>query len=431
MPAGRSWGGYPQAQQRVVRIERRDATLPDTQEPMLAYGNGRSYGDSCLNDGGVLLHTRGLDRFIAFDAQRGVLRCEAGVLLSEILDFAVPRGWMLPVLPGTQFVTVGGAIANDVHGKNHHRVGSFGEHVLRFELLRSDGTRRECSRAENADWFQATIAGLGLTGLVTWAELQLQPSVGPWVRAESLPFRGVATFLEMSRESELTHEYVVAWIDCGSGSGSGRGLLQRANPVPHAAPASKKRRWSVPLTPPLSLVNRLSVRLFNNMYYALGARSAPPRRQDYRAFLFPLDAVENWNRIYGPRGFLQFQCVVPEAAARDTLGAIIQRISQSGCASFLAVLKRMGDRPASGMLSFPRAGVTLAVDFPMQGTSTLRLLDALGELVADAGGALYPAKDACMRPAHFQNAFPNWKSMSDFLDPRFSSGFWRRVTETA
>ena len=431
MPAGRSWGGYPAARQRIVRIERRDAPLPVTPEPILAYGNGRSYGDACLNDGGVLLHTRGLDRFIAFDAQRGILRCEAGVLLSEILDFALTRGWILPVLPGTQFVTVGGAIANDVHGKNHHRVGSFGEHVLRFELLRSDGSRRECSRLENADWFRATLAGLGLTGLVTWAELQLQPSVGPWVGAQALPFRGVAAFLDLSRESEITHEHVVAWIDCGSGRGAGRGLLQRANPLQNTASPTRRKRWSVPLTPPLSLVNRLSVRLFNNVYYALGARTAAPRRQDYRDFLFPLDAVENWNRIYGPRGFLQFQCVVPEAAAQDTLDAIIRRVSESGSASFVAVLKRMGDRPASGMLSFPRAGVTLAVDFPMQGAPTLRLLDALGELVADVGGALYPAKDACMRPAHFQQAFPNWAAMGAYLDPRFSSSFWRRVTETA
>jgi len=431
MSAGHSWGGYPQVEQRIVRVERRDAPLPAIQESLLAYGNGRSYGDVCLNDGGVLLHTRGLDRFIAFDAQRGILRCEAGVLLSEILDFAMPRGWVLPVLPGTQFVTVGGAIANDVHGKNHHRVGSFGEHVLRFELLRSDGSRRECSREDHADWFHATVAGLGLTGLVTWAELQLQPSLGPWVLAESLPFRGVSAFLDLSRESEITHEHVVAWIDCGTGSGAGRGLLQRANPHHHAAPAARRRRWSVPFAPPLSLVNRLSVRLFDNLYYARGARSTALRRQDYRRFLFPLDAVENWNRIYGPRGFLQFQCVVPEAAAQDTLDAIIRRISQSGSASFLAVLKRMGERSVCGMLSFPRPGVTLAVDFPMQGTPTLRLLDALGELAAQAGGALYPAKDACMRPAHFQQAFPNWSAMPPFLDPRFSSSFWRRVTETA
>lgn len=427
---GRSWGGYPRVRQRIVRLERRDAPLPAGTERLLAHGNGRSYGDVCLNADGTLLHTRGLDRFIAFDAEAGLLRCEAGVLLGEILDLIVPRGWFLPVLPGTQFVTVGGAIANDVHGKNHHRVGSFGHHVLRLELLRSDGQRLECSADEHATLFAATIGGLGLTGLVTWAELRLQRVPSPWLQAETLPFRGLDEFLALSTASADSHAHTVAWIDC-TARDAARGLFFRANAVPASRAEPRRGRWSVPFTPPLSLVNRPGVRLFNALYHALHARRRAPRLCHYRPYFFPLDAVAHWNRIYGPRGFLQHQCVVPTAAAPQALDEILQRVARDGGGSFLAVLKQFGDQAAPGLLSFARPGITLALDFPLRGAATLRLLDALDRVVAAAGGAVYPAKDARMAGADFRRFFPAWERLVPLVDPRFSSSFWRRVTENA
>jgi len=217
MPVGTSWGRYPPvAAQAVVPLRWRDAQLPTLESYMLAYGNGRSYGDSCTNAGGTLLHTRGLDRFIAFDPSTGVLRCEAGVLFSEIIDLIVPKGWFLPVTPGTKFITVGGAIANDVHGKNHHRAGTFGEYVRRFELLRSDGARIECSPDENAPLFRATVGGLGLTGVITWAEFALQPISNPWMAIENRRFGDLREFLQLSAESERDFAYTVAWVDCAA-----------------------------------------------------------------------------------------------------------------------------------------------------------------------------------------------------------------------
>lgn len=426
----RSWGGYPRVRQEVLPLSRRDAALPAGNGTLLAHGNGRSYGDVCLNAGGTLLHTRGLDRFIAFDPDAGVLRCEAGVLLGEILDLIVPHGWFLPVLPGTQFVTVGGAIANDVHGKNHHRVGSFGHHVLRLELLRSDGQRLECSPHEHAALFAATVGGLGLTGLVTWAELRLQRVSSPWLQAETLPFRGLEEFLALSAASAASHDHTVAWIDC-TARGAAPGLFFRANAQPATRAEPRRRRWSVPFTPPLSLVNRPGVRLFNTVYRAVHAQRRAPRLCHYRPYFFPLDAVTHWNRIYGPRGFLQHQCVIPTDVAPQALAEILQRVARDGGGSFLAVLKQFGDQSAPGLLSFARPGITLALDFPLHGATTLRLLDTLDRVVADAGGAVYPAKDARMAGADFRRFFPAWESMHAHIDPRFSSSFWRRVTEDA
>jgi FAD/FMN-containing dehydrogenase len=428
---GASWGRYPRtATQTIVPLRWRDAALPAVDGSMLAYGNGRSYGDSCTNDGGTLLYTRDLDRFIAFDPHGGVLRCEAGVLFSDILDLVVPHNWFLPVTPGTKFITVGGAIANDVHGKNHHRAGTFGEHVRCFELLRSDGSRLQCSRSENADLFRATIGGLGLTGLITWAEFALHPIAHPSMSVENLRFTSLREFLALSAESESTHEYAVAWIDCAAGSTLGRGVFTRAN---HASSASNgqrntaRRRWRMPFTPPVSLINRSSLRAFNALYFH---RNRPAREeQHYDAYFYPLDAIADWNRMYGPRGFLQYQCVVPMSCAEGSLTELLLEIGRSRTGSFLAVLKVFGARPPAGILSFARAGTTLALDFPNHGQETLDLLERLDDIVSAAGGAVYPAKDARLRHARFVRYFPAWEAMLPHVDPRFSSGWWRRVME--
>jgi FAD/FMN-containing dehydrogenase len=424
-----SWGRYPRATQRVARIVSRDDALPAISGLMLPHGLGRSYGDSCLNPGGTLLATRGLARFIAFDPATGVLRCEAGTSLAEILDLVVPQGWFVAVTPGTRFVTVGGAIANDVHGKNHHVAGSFGHHVRAFELLRSDGVRMECTPESNVDWFDATIGGLGLTGLITWAEIQLRRIPGPAVEVESLKFGRLDDFFEHSSRSAATHEYTVAWIDClAQGASLGRGHFLRADHVPATA-LPPRRILSMPFTPPVSLVNRLTLRPFNALYYH---RQRGPRRwstQHYLPYFYPLDGIAQWNRMYGPRGFLQHQCVVPPENARDAIAAMLGEIGRSGRGSFLAVLKEFGDRPSRGWLSFPRRGTTLALDFPNAGPDLFALLDRLDAIVASARGAIYPAKDARMSAASFRRAFPRWEAFAAYVDPRFSSGLWRRVME--
>lgn len=430
---GRSWGHYPVTQESVVAVSDRRAPLPGSELPMLPLGNARSYGDSCLNDGGVLLASRGLDHFIAFDPGSGILTCEAGVLFSDILDLVVPQGWFLPVTPGTRFVTVGGAIANDVHGKNHHRAGSFGHHVLALELLRTDGSRLRCSPDENMGWFDATIGGLGLTGFITWASIQLRRVAGPWMSTESHRFDNLAEFFTLSSESDHDYEYTVSWIDCAArGKGLGRGLFSRGNHAPSKPdrqPGASKRRLAIPVTPPVSLINPLSLRIFNQLYYRRQRTRVVHATAHYEPFFYPLDGIAQWNRIYGPRGFLQYQCVVPPSAAEAATTELVGTISASGTGSFLAVLKQFGGRSSRGMLSFPRPGTTLALDFPNDGPSTFTLLERLDDIVSAAGGAVYPAKDARMSGEHFRRYFPRWEAFSRFIDPGMSSSFWRRVME--
>ena len=396
---------------------------------MLPFGNGRSYGDSCLNDGGLLLDARGLDRLISFDVERGVLRCEAGVMLSDILELAVPRGWFLPVSPGTKFVTVGGAIANDVHGKNHHCAGTFGCHVRQFELLRSDGSRRLCSKSENPEWFSATIGGLGLTGVILWAELELHRVHGPTMAIETMRFADLKEFFRLTDESDANFAYTVAWVDCASrGKALGRGIFTRGN---HAGSDANPTRapgdgLGVPVELPGTLVSNTVVRTFNAWYYH---RPRPRfRHVHYDTFFYPLDRIQNWNRIYGPRGFLQYQCVVGLENGREAVHELLSRIATAGGGSFLAVLKVFGRIRSPGLLSFPRPGITLALDFPNRGSPTMHLLDRLDEIVRDSRGAVYPAKDARMSAASFQHYFPNWRSFCEYRDPGFSSSFWRRVT---
>jgi FAD/FMN-containing dehydrogenase len=427
-----SWGRFPKATHDVVRMNWRDTALPpDSGKSLLPFGNGRSYGDSCLNDQGILVDTRGLDRFMAFDPKTGTLRCEAGVLLSEILELVVPHGWFLPVTPGTQFVTIAGAVANDVHGKNHHRAGTLGRHVNCFELLRSDGTRLQCSSVENPDWFHATIGGLWLTGLITWVELQLKAISGPLVDQEIIRYGRLEEFFRLSRESDATYEYTVAWIDCAAtGASRGRGLFIRGNGAKGGQDRPAKASGaplSVPFDAPFALVNGLSLRLFNALYYRKQLQERVRSTVHYAKFFYPLDAIGAWNRIYGSNGLLQYQCVIPHRHAEAAIPEILGQIAGAGTGSFLAVLKVFGDLPSPGLLSFPRPGATLALDFPNEGKRTFDLLDRLDAIAMAAEGALYPAKDARMSPDTFRRSFPNWQQLEPFIDPRFSSSFWRRV----
>ena len=286
--------------------------------------------------------------------------------MRDIQRLMIPRGWMLPVTPGTQLVTVGGAIANDVHGKNHHRVGSFGDHVAEIRLLRTDGETIVCGPDQKPDWFAATVGGLGLTGVIIETSLQLRRVAGPWLDTETQPYQNLEEFFALADGSEEGWEHTVSWIDCISGGG-GRGIFMRGNHVEPrmaaAEPAGKK--LSVPFVPPVSLINRLSLRPFNTAYYHLQSfKGRAQSRAHYEKFFYPLDNILNWNRIYGPRGFYQYQSVVPRAVGKDAVEAMLKEIANAGDGSFLAVLKTFGNRQSVGMLSFPQPGVTLALDFP-------------------------------------------------------------------
>jgi FAD/FMN-containing dehydrogenase len=416
----------------ALQITDRAARLPEFKGTALPYGSGRSYGDSCLNGGGTLLRTNTLDRFLAFDRNRGELCCEAGTRLDTILDLIVPQGWFLPVTPGTSQVTVGGAIANDVHGKNHRLAGSFGDHLIEFELLRSDGERRRVRPGDAEGWFAATVGGLGLTGLITWARLRLRPIRSPLMACETTRFGHLDEFFALSRTRGARAEHAVAWIDClARGAALGRGHFITADhagamPDPPNAP---RHRLNVPLTPPISLINRLTLRPFNALYFRRRPAGTRCAIEHYRRYFYPLDSIRQWNRIYGPRGFLQYQCVIPPTQAPAAIAALMREISASGCGSFLAVLKEFGERRATGLMSFPRPGTTLALDFPNGGPSLLTLLSRLDAIVIETGGAIYPAKDARMSPSCFRAGFPEWETFSRYVDPRFSSSFWRRMAE--
>lgn len=431
MAAYVSWGRYPYQSQQGIDLQWLSDALPSS-EVFLPQGNARSYGDSCMNQGGPVLSTRFLRRFLDFNPETGVIRCEAGVQLADILAVAEPQGWFLPVTPGTKFATVAGSVANDVHGKNHHLEGTFGCHVLQFELLRSDGERLRCSPNENQSWYNATIGGLGLTGLITWVELQLKKVPSSAINIETIKYGTLNEFFRLSSESEKDFEYTVAWIDClASGSSLGRGHFIRGNhaKVTQPKPVRSERQLSVPLAPPISPVNGATVKAFNWLYYHRQRTLNKFDTVHYDPFFYPLDAINHWNLMYGPKGFLQYQCVIPvensEAATREML----ERIAAAKSGSFLVVLKMFGDVPSPGMLSFPRPGATLALDFPYQGNKTMRLFDELDRVVVQAGGAIYPAKDAHMKGEHFKLFYPKWEEFLQFKDPKISSSFWRRVMD--
>ena len=432
-----SWGHYPKIQTELVRpaFSREELTdLSAIKGSVLPYGYGRSYGDSCMNDVGVGLDCRFLNRLLAFDDKNGLLRCEAGVRLDEILDIIVPRGWFLPVTPGTKFVSVGGAIANDIHGKNHHKAGTFGCHVTCFELLRSDGERLICSPTENVEWYQATIGGLGLTGLILWAEFKLKPITNAFIDEEQILFSSIDEFFELTALSDKDYEYTVSWVDClNAGKNLGRGHFMRGNHS-HSKylsnqPAKSKLPLQIPFEPPSGLVNSFTMKAFTIAYYHTQLAKRVSKVIPYEPFFYPLDAIKDWNRAYGPSGFLQYQCSVPFNDNYRAIKEIIGRIGDSGEGSFLVVLKTFGDIKSPGMLSFPRPGVTLAIDFPFKGQSTLSLLEGLDKIVRANGGAVYPAKDARMSAENFQHFYPNWREFAKYIDPKFSSNFWRRVTQ--
>ena len=431
-----SWGRVLRARHAVARPQWRDelsalvAEGSAADRKLLAVGLGRSYGDSGLNPDGAVIAMPGLDRAIAFDPVTRLLRADAGISFDALLRLLVPRGFFLPVKPGTRFVTLGGAIANDVHGKNHHGAGTLGRWVRRLGLVRSDGSETQLGPDDVSGLFVATIGGLGLTGVIAWAELEVIPIASAMMDVETVPFSGLDEFFALAAESDVAFDYTVAWVDClAKGSALGRGIFSRAR---HAAagPLTAGKTGQGPSLPcdlPAFMLNGMTVRAFNALYYWNGRCKTGRATIPYTPFFYPLDAIGGWNRLYGRRGLYQYQSVVPPETARDATRAMLEAISAAGQGSFLAVLKTFGAKPSPGMLSFPRPGTTLALDFANRGVSTLALMERLDAIVREAGGRLYPAKDGRIPAAMFRAGYPNWEDFARHVDPSFSSAFWRRI----
>jgi len=430
-----SWGNYPHAPQSGLPCHWQADIGPQWQQLIeshgttLPFGNGRSYGDSCLAGSDHVLQLRPLNRFIEADWENGEVCAEAGVTLGEILQLAIPRGWFLPVTPGTRHVTLGGAVANDVHGKNHHRRGTFAHSLVCFELHRSVQSPMVCSLRENPQWFAATIGGLGLTGVITWVRIRLRRIQSSLIDSTRVRFDCLDDFFALSTEMDARHEYSVAWIDClASGNAQGRGCFTAGDHCEtEGLEVAARRSLPVPIRPPVSLVNPLTLKLFNHLYWKRQSANRQYRKVAYSSFFYPLDNIEYWNRIYGRKGFQQFQCVLPASVAAAALAELLKSIARSGSGSFLAVLKRCGDIPSPGWLSFPMPGTSLALDFPQNTELATKLLPRLDAIVRDAGGRLYPAKDAHMSGSDFRQAYPAWKQLEAMRDPTLISRFWQRV----
>jgi FAD/FMN-containing dehydrogenase len=407
------------------------ALMRDTQ--YLCYGQGRSYGDSCLPSGGTALLMSPLNKLQSFDAKTGLITAEAGLSFEALLDFIVPHGWFVPVTPGTKYVTLGGAIANDIHGKNHHKRGTLGCHVKELEVLRSNGETIICSPTREAEFFAATVGGLGLTGVITVCTLQLIPIASAFVDAETIKTTGLEDFFTLEDESARDWEYSMSWIDCmAHGKKRGRGIFFRGNHAKNGNPAAEfagQAKWkvAVPLQAPSWVLNRWSIRAFNELYYQQQQTRVKKGRLPIDPFFYPLDKILHWNRLYGQHGLLQYQFVL-DSNRHQELTEIFDIIAQSGMGSFLAVLKKFGDIRSPGMLSFPRDGYTLTLDFQNQGPRSEALFKKLDAIVLRAGGRLYPAKDAMMSPELFQSGYPLWREFSRFVDPKFTSQFWQRVS---
>ena len=437
------WGRYPVESCHVFRPEKRseiaDTLASGLQSSYIPRGLGRSYGDAALNEGaGVIWHVL-LNRFLSFDSASGVLECEGGVSLAEIIQYFLPRGWFLPVTPGTKFVTVGGAIAADIHGKNHHKDGSFSNFTLDFRLLTPTGEVLLCSPAEHPDVFWATVGGMGLTGNILSARLRLRRVDSAYVFVDFHQAPNLEDALATMEASDDRYDYSVAWIDgLASGKAMGRSVLMRGNHAMEAELPARFRhvlatptvpQWNLFLDFPSGTLNRLTVKAFNTAYYAVH-HTAPRQLVNFEKFFYPLDAINHWNRMYGKRGFVQYQIALPQASGRAGLRTILDRLARSGRASFLAVLKRFGDA-GPGLLSFPLRGYTLALDIPVA-RGLVPFLHELDRMTLDHGGRIYLAKDAALRAEDFAAMYPkleSFRAIQRNLDPKrlMSSSMARRL----
>jgi FAD/FMN-containing dehydrogenase len=444
------WGRYPVTPCHVFRPEKRHevaATLASGLQPSyIPRGLGRSYGDAALNENaGVIWHVL-LNRFLAFDGPSGILECEGGVSLEEIIEYFLPRGWFLPVTPGTKFVTVGGAIAADIHGKNHHKDGSFSNFVLDLRLLTATGEILVCSPKAHPEIFWATVGGMGLTGIILSARVKLRRVDSAYVWVDFHQAANLEAAMAAMDAGDERYDYSVAWIDAlATGKSMGRSVLMRGNHAPaselparlrnlaygirNGQPLPTEPKWNLFFDLPSIALNRLSIQAFNSAYYAVH-KTASRQLVNFEKFFYPLDAINHWNRMYGKRGFVQYQIALPQACGRAGLRTILDRLSRSGRASFLAVLKRFGDA-GPGLLSFPFRGYTLALDIPAA-PGLVPFLRELDRMTLDYGGRIYLAKDAVLRAEDFAAMYPqleSFRALQRQLDPQrlLSSSMARRL----
>jgi FAD/FMN-containing dehydrogenase len=427
----KSWGLLDYKPTRVLEFANFPLTPEGTTtmtQKFVVLGAGRSYGDVGLNPGGLGMSTVHLNKFLSFDDESGILECEAGVLIRDIQSTFCSRGWISPVTPGTSFVTVGGAIANDVHGKNHQAMGSFGNHVLELTLSKTNGEVLVCSDTQNPALFKATIGGLGLTGVILSAKIKLAKIPSAWVQSEKKIFPNLSRFFESSRDWETDFESSVSWFDCST-SKAGRGAFIGGNHVYTNKPTPRVPKSGIefPFTPPFSIVNRFSLSTLNRAYFASQKLTEGRRLESMWDFYYPLDSIRHWNRAYGPRGFYQYQSVVPMVVAEDSTKEMIKIISKSNSGSFLAVLKTFGSIRSKGMLSFPMEGVTLALDFPNNGSKTEQLFKELDRVVLAAGGRLNLSKDSRMSKDMFEAGYPNYNEFIGYRDEGITSGLANRI----
>lgn len=420
------WGRYP-----VIDAESsRPATVTAAAAALLGHatvtprGLGRSYGDSALGD--FVVDATGLDCLLEFDESTGRLRCGAGVSLATILSVFLPRGWLPPVTPGTRHVTIGGAIASDVHGKNHHVDGCFSSHVESFRLLLASGAIVNCSRTENAPLFHATCGGMGLTGLLLEATLHLKRVASAYIAETTFRTANLEETLALF-DATAGATYSVAWIDClARGAALGRSLLMTGEHVVEGGLAmAGPARLAIPVDFPSWTLNSWSIAAFNALYYHRVFRSGITRQVHCEKFFYPLDGIRDWNRMYGARGFLQYQFVIPRATGAPALAEILRRIAASGRGSFLAVLKAFG-AANDNFLSFPLEGYTLALDFPLD-ASLLAFLDGLDAVVAAAGGRVYLTKDARMSASVFRSGYPRWEEFQEVRRAHGAIGRFRSL----
>ncbi|MDP6535850.1 MAG: FAD-binding oxidoreductase [Gammaproteobacteria bacterium] len=416
------WGRFPVVDAEVVEPINADSLqallgAKKKQASLIARGAGKSYGDSALAN--RVLSSRFLDSYITLDEENNRMRCGAGVMLDSILKLTVPRGWFLPVLPGTKWVSVGGAIAADVHGKNHHLDGSFCDHIVELSLATASGEILVCNRKQNSDVFHATCGGMGLTGVILDATLNFDKVSSVLINRQSLPADNIEHCFELIEE-HTECKYSVAWLDClASGTKLGRSVLHLGEHAVDGKLQYKARRGpSIPFSTPGFLLNRFTMSLFNSTLYSLRKLGKENSTINYDAYFFPLDNIDNWNRLYGSKGFLQYQFVLPQEAALEGMREILQKVSAAGKGSFLAVLKKFG-KANKNLLSFPMGGYTLTLDFKWE-KQIFPLLDELDQIVIDKGGRHYLAKDARMSEAVFKAGYPKWKkflAVKHQLDP--------------
>lgn len=425
------WGRYPRLDTRLEAPRGEEALRALLADPLIARGNGRAYGDAAI---GVPLtaQMRNFNRMIAFDAESGQLVAEAGVQLAEIISAFLPRGFFPLVTPGTKFVTLGGAIAADVHGKNHHKDGSFAACLDWIEIMGPDGAVTRCSRDQNADLFTWTVGGMGLTGIILRAALRLRRVESAWIRQTLLPAANIDEAMDLFERNDAA-TYSVAWIDCLSrGAGLGRSLVMLGEHASRAeldlkraaSPFDIGRRPSlaVPFDAPSGLLNSLTVRAFNEAYYWKGRDAAGESFVNWDSYFYPLDALLEWNRIYGSNGFAQFQCVLPLESSARGMRALLEMISDAGAGSFLAVLKRFG--PQESRFSFPMLGYTLALDFPVN-QRMLTLMERLDRIVLEHGGRFYLAKDSRMSAATLAASDPRAQGFRDLRQSHSLAGRFR------